>query len=243
MEIDISRLLKTLMKRSWIVIIVALLFGIGAREYTDRYVTPVYTASVSMFIQNTINNDGNISSGDLNSSQALAGTLSVLLESNRVMEKVVQNLDDTEMSPSRLASMVSTSVVDATGILNIYVQSTDPYLAQKAANTIGYVAPQELMKFLKAGSIELLDQAALPFYPSYPDVRQNTILAAVTGFVVASILVMLIELFDTRIKSENDIKQITDIYVIGVIPIIRQKKPAEDNAIVKKKKYRRQIRD
>lgn len=237
MEINVERLFKTLMRRLWILIIIALLFGYVAYEYTDRYITPIYSATISMYIQNANNYKGNITSGDLNSSQALAGTISVLLKSNRVMEKVAQSISDIQISPGQLASMVSTSVVESTGILNITVRSENPYIAQKAVNAIGEVAPGELMAFLDAGKIELLDHANLPLFPSYPNVKQNILFAAIIGFVLSALAVMLIDLLDTRIKSEDDIKQITDIYLIGVIPQVEYKSFAKEKTNVKKKKH------
>lgn len=234
-EIDIGKLIKALLKRIWIVILTSVIFMATAYVYTSNYVTPIYTASTSLYIQNTNNYQGYISSGDLISSENLAATISILLKSNNIMSKVAESLD-IEIAPQQLASMVTTSAIIQTGVLDISVSSSDPYLSHEIANAIGAVAPAEIMNFISAGNVRLLDKAILPVFPSSPNIMKNTTLAAALGFIIACIILILIELFDTRIKSESDIKQIADIYIIGIIPNVSQKKMAEDKPGGKKKK-------
>jgi capsular polysaccharide biosynthesis protein len=234
-EIDIGKLLKALLKRIWIIILVTLLFLAGGYEYTTRYVHPVYTAWTTLYIQNTSNYEGNISSGDLTSSSSLASTVSILLKSTNIMGKVAESLDDGYTS-QELAQMFETSVTTNTGVLSISVQNRNPDEAQRIANAIADIAPAELMKFISGGSVKLLDRATLPYYPTSPNIIKNTVLAAAVGFVLSCAALILIELFDTRIKSENDLKQIADIYIIGIIPNVPQKKVTEEKSGGKKRK-------
>jgi capsular polysaccharide biosynthesis protein len=212
-EIDIGKLIKALFKRLWIIILTTGIFMIGAYIYTSNYVTPIYTASITLYVQNTNDYDGYISSGDLASSENLAGTISVLLTSNNVMSKGAESLGE-EYSPQQLASMIDTRGIFETGVLEISVKSSDPYRSQTVANAIGAIAPAEIMSFITAGNVKLIDQATLPAFPSSPNIMSNATRAAGLGFVITCIIIVLIELFNTKIRSENDIKQIADTYIL-----------------------------
>jgi capsular polysaccharide biosynthesis protein len=219
MEIELDRLLKVLLKRSWIIILLTLVTGMTMFYYSKEFKTPIYTASTSFYVQNTTNYQGNINANDLLSSQALADTITVLLKSDTIMGKVVEELG-VNIQPQQLASMVSTSTVESTGVMLIMVSDSNPQFAQQVANAIGTVAPKEIINFIEAGNVELLDKAALPYFPSYPTPTKDALLAAAVIFVIACAVVIFMELLDTRIKTEDDITRITNLSILGTIPNI-----------------------
>lgn len=215
-------LIKALLKRWKIILLITVIFCIASFLFTYNFIAPVYSVSTTMYIRNTDNYKGDIYSGDILSSQELCNTFSVLIKSSSVMEKVAQNVNadisTLGYTASQISSMVSATPITKTSIINISVRSTNPYIAQNIANVISEVAPDEIMGIIGAGHAEIIDKAKISEYPFYPNINQNVMLAGLIGFAFSCIIIILIEILDTSIKSENDLRQITDIPIIGIIP-------------------------
>lgn len=217
MEIEIKRLIKPLVKKWWIIILSASILAVTVYQYTNNYITPVYSTYTTMYIQNTTDYQGYISSGDILSSRKLLSTYVVLLESISFMEKVAEKVD-LGYSSYEIRSMVSASSVNDTEVLRVQVRNVNPFHAQNIANAIGEVAPTEIMRVFNAGNVAVIDEAILPNFPAYPNTSQNTLLGGLIGLIIACGIILLKEMLDTRIRTERDLRQIISIPVIGIVP-------------------------
>lgn len=74
------------------------------------------------------------------------------------------------------------------------------------------------MESVEAGSVKLISQAAVTPDPVSPNVMKNTAIAALLGLVVSVGIVVLRELLDNKIKTEDDVRKYLDLPVVGVIP-------------------------
>lgn len=232
MEIELKRLVMPLIKRWWIILLATVIVALSKYYYSSNYITPVYTANITMYVQNTSDYDGYISTGDLESSKRLLSTYIVLLKSNNFMKKVAED-SGLGYSASEINSMVTASAINDTEVLRVSVRNTKPVHAQIIANAIGDVAPDEVIRVFNAGNVEVIDEALLPVFPSYPNVSQEAVKGGLFGFVIACVLIIMKELLDTRIKSEADLRQVTEIPVVGIIPgAIKYKKSKRSNSAV-----------
>ena len=94
-DVDLKRLFFEVLKRVWLIILVGVLCGGAVFAYAKFFITPQYTATASIYVQNyTGENDQKIYSSDISASQSLVATYSELITSNRVLEKVVAKLDN-----------------------------------------------------------------------------------------------------------------------------------------------------
>jgi capsular polysaccharide biosynthesis protein len=91
-------------------------------------------------------------------------------------------------------------------------------MAAKVANAIAEVAPEQIAKFIKGSSAEVVDWATIPTAPHSPNATTGALIAAVLGAVLAAAVLCMIEILDVRIKGEEDLASISDIPVLGVIP-------------------------
>ena len=74
-----------------------------------------------------------------------------------------------------------------------------------------------------------IDQARIPKYPVYPKPKLIKAVSGVLGLIVPLVFVLLLGLFDNKIDSEDSIKQITSIPIMGRIGLGKGKK----NIVVK----------
>ena len=217
-ELDIRQIVIILWRKVWVLILLIAVFGAAAFSYSFWLITPLYSASTSMYVYNQQNRTNSIiTSSDLTTSQKLVSTYIVVLKSNSVLEKVSRELDN-KYSAEQIREMLTASSIDGTEAFEINVIHKDPEVARTIANTIANAAPAEITRVVKAGAVEVIDFATLPEEPTSPNIKLNTAIGALAGLAIAVILVLLLAMADTAVRSEEDLTEVFDIPVLGVIP-------------------------
>lgn len=216
--IDLAELLNAFMQHAGKIILASIICGIIGFVYSVFIATPLYSASAMMIVNSGEQYDY-ITQDQLNSATTLVRTYSVIITSDTVMDKVKDNLGMQSTYKSTVKD-VSVASVDETQIMQITVTAIDPQSALDVCEEITNVAPDVLVKTVKAGSVELVSKASSTREPESPNIKRNTIFAVLFGFIMSSIIVALIAFLDNKVKGENDIKQ-ADIAVLGVIPFYK----------------------
>ena len=222
-EIDLQELVVTYLHHWW-VIVLGVLAAVGlVLAYTNLFVTPMYTASVKIYVNNSINS-GNveyIASTDLSVSQKLVSTYVNIIKSDTVLQKVSDE-KNLPYSASQLRGMLRASQVESTEIFNVYVTNSDPTMAAAIANAIAEVAPGEIANFVEGSSTKIIDYAKVPRSPSSPNYTKNALLGFAVG-LAASILYLTIRyLLDVHINDADDLNRLFEYPVLGQIPDIAQ---------------------
>lgn len=225
-EIDIKRLLLELLYKSWIMILVAAIFAVGAYVYAKTQLTPKYTASVSLYVNNydsQVNSEiKKVSSSDIYTAQALVQTYLTFLSTDKVLDEVSLKLDDKYTS-SQLRNMMSANVMNETEIFQVSITSTDAEEATQIVNIIADMAPAVITNYIEGSSVKVVDYAKVPQTRSFPVYRKYIILGFVAGGGLTAIIVILMFLFNSKISSEDDIKKLFTAPVIGKIPNFEQR--------------------
>ena len=219
-EIDLKQLILALIHKVWLIILCALIAGGLSYLYTANFITPMYRATVSIYVNNTSPSLGNtdyISGSDLATAQRLVNTYVNIIRSNTVLEKVVTQTG-LDITADQIRAMMTAEPVEDTEIFEIHISSADPERAAQVANAIADVAPVEFSNFLEGSSTKIIDYAEVPQSRYTPSFRQNTFLGACIGALLAAVYVVLRTIFDVRIKNEDDLDRLFDLPVLGTIP-------------------------
>lgn len=233
MEIDFLDVLKALAKRLWIIVLCGVLAGTLMLAYTVLFVTPLYQASVTLYINNRTGiGSSAVSSSDLAVALQLVETYTNIVRSDRVVDKVI-DASGVELTTKQVKKMISAEAVNETEIFQVTVTSPDPELSMKLANTIADVAPAEIKGIIEGSSAKVIDYAKLPTGRSSPSYTKNTVLGTVIGAVLAALVIAVCHLLDMRIKREEDLVSVeasftNAIPILGVIPemVVTSKKTA-----------------
>ena len=160
----------------------------------------------------------NVNLNDINASQKLVNTYIVILQNDRIMEQVAKRCDLIYDELKDIKKMFAMKAVNNTEVFSVTVTSKSPELSARMANTMAEMAPDEIIRVVKAGSVEVISQAEPPQKASGPNTLRNTVIGALLGFMIASALVLLFEMLDNTIKGEEDLVNHYNIAVIGGIP-------------------------
>lgn len=225
-ELNIQELLFAVLHRIWLVILAALIGGMGMFIITKQFITPMYASSITMYVNNSTKLHGEdlitaITSSDLATSERLVATYVSILKSNTVMEKVSENVFQTtgvRVNAAEIRAAMSAASVNETEVFTVRINHRDPQMAATIANAIATVAPDEIASIVEGSSTKVVDYAKVPTAPYEPSTTQNTLLGFAAGLALALGLIVIMELLDVRVRSEEDLARLSSAPILGVIP-------------------------
>ncbi|GAB2471267.1 polysaccharide biosynthesis tyrosine autokinase [Promicromonospora xylanilytica] len=146
-----------------------------------------------------------------------------LARTPRVLDPVVEGLG-LATNARELGARVHAAPVAGTVLIDITATDTDPTRAALIASTVAASLAErvdELETPPQAGTspvdVQLVREAAVPSAASSPDVPALLLTGLLLGTVLGVALAALREIADTRVRSEQDLRLITDSAVIGTI--------------------------
>ena len=217
-EFDLRNLLKILIKRSWIIFLCMVIVGASVLVYTVNFVTPLYKADVMMYVNNSTGTSNvGINSGDLAVALRLVTTYVTIIQSDNVLDKVIADME-LDLTTSQVRSMLSAAAVGETEMFRISVTAADPQLAADLANTIAEIAPDEISAIIEGSTAKVIDYAKVPKSKSSPNYTTNTVIGAAVGAILAVLGILLYNMLDLTVHSEDDLTSAYSVPVLGIIP-------------------------
>lgn len=198
-----------------------MVLGVSIYLVLSLLVTPTYESRVTFYVYNSSGNvsqHDSIDKSDLQAAESLATTYSKILESNSVLNAVLNDLNSS-LTKKELAQMVDVAVVTDTQLLEVVISSSDPKFACEVAESFASVAPIEIVRVTKAGGVEVVDHPEVATEKSSPRTAFDTAIAFVVGMIIAALIIVLKTLSDTTIYLAEDIDSL-GVTVIGQIPQI-----------------------
>ena len=221
MEIDLQRLLGALLKRSWLIGIVAVVFAVAAFLGTYFFITPLYKASAMFYVNNSSLSLGDVSmsieSSDISASRNLVKSYIVILRTRETLNMVI-DYAGVNKSYSQVKGMVDASSVDNTEMFQVVVTSPDPEEALALADAIAYVLPKRIGSIIEGTSAKVVDSAVLPRGSSSPNYSKNTMIGFLGGAVLMALLIVVMELLDIAVRTEEDISHCCNYPVLASVP-------------------------
>lgn len=213
-----------ILRRRWLSIVVVTLATLAVASAVTLLMTEQYTAITRLFF--------GVQGGDSVTELAQGSTFTEkqmtsyaeVATSPLVLDRVIQELDLVTTS-DQLASEVTASAQTGTVILEIAVTNTDRDLSARIANSIGdeltTVAGDLVPQRPDGGEsvrATILARAQTPLAPSSPDIPRNLALGLALGLLLGAGVALLRHVLDTKIRSEQDVANVTDSAVLGVVP-------------------------
>lgn len=218
MELDLKKTISVLFARIWLIVAITAVSGIIFFVVNLFFVTPMYTSQALLYVSNMSERKSSVvTTSDVAVSRDLVDTFVVILNSRTVLDKVAEQ-SGLDYTSTQIKKMISAEAVSSTEVFRISVTHSDPTEAQIIADTILKVAPGEIKRVMNAGAVSIVDYATLPLSPSSPNIPKNTVLGAMLGAMLVVFVLLLIQVFDNRIKDEFTLMENFDLPIIGLIP-------------------------
>lgn len=222
---DISRFFKVLNNSKLYVAFVLLFFIVVGYFYSFYFVTPMYSSSATVMLVQNEQMDASsdsITQADITLNQSLLSTYTKIAKSNKVLEQVINNLN-LDMATESLAKNVSVQSVNNTEVFKVSVNNENAFLAATITNELVRVFSSEIQSLYNMNNVYLMDEAEVNEVPFNVNHLKDIAMFGIIGFIASFGLVVVIYLFDTTIKSEQDIEEYTGLSVLSTIPIFQNK--------------------
>ena len=222
MELSVLEIFTILFKRIWIIVLCTMIGFSGAFLVSSFLITPTYTSTCQMYV-----NPGKADSGkgtyigdytDLQYAQKLVNSYIIILK-NDIFLKEVASVSKLPYTSGQIRQMMSLASLNNTEFFEVKINSPKPEDSYNLVRTISELAPAEIIRIKESDSVKIVAPATVPASPSSPNLLLNSVIGALLGMVAAMAVVILIEVLDTRIKSEEDITSHYSIPVLGSIPL------------------------
>ncbi len=215
MEISLDTILSVLRKCIALMIILALVAGIGAYFVSEYLITPTYTAVAKI---NVVTSKDATSASEANTGTSyitkILKTCTQLLQANSFVQGVKE-----ELAVDYVPRLVFESSEDSTIIL-IKAYDSDP----KKACDIASVAATRSTDYISdmtsgMATVKIYDNPIVPVSPSSPNSFKNSALAALAVAAAVFVIYLLAELLGTKVKSEKELSaRFPEIPIIAAIP-------------------------
>ncbi|WP_036203272.1 YveK family protein [Ureibacillus sinduriensis] len=222
--ISILVIFKILKKRIFLISSICVLC-MGITAAINYFVLPeIYQSQTQILVNAKKINQENYEWSQIETDIQLIHTYNVIIKSPAILEKVIDELQ-LDATSSSLSEQIFVSNEDNSKVVNITVQDQDSKQATEIANKVAEVFKKDIPSLMNVDNINILSTAAVPQTPVKPNKLINIGLAVVIGFMLGVGIAILIEIFNTRIKSELDIEEVSNIPILGVIsPFDSEKK-------------------
>nr|APZ79405.1 Chain length determinant protein Wzd [Streptococcus suis] len=214
-EIDILLLLKTIWRKKFLIILTAL-FGAGiAFVYSSFLVTPQFDSTTRIYVvSQNVEAGAGLTSQELQAGTYLVKDYKEIILSQDVLTQVATELNLKES----LKEKISVSIPVDTRIVSISVRDADPNEAARIANSLRTFAAQKIVEVTKVSDVTTLEEAVPAEEPTTPNTKRNIILGLLAGGILATGLVLVMEVLDDRVKRPQDIEEVMGLTLLGVVP-------------------------
>ena len=212
-----------ILRRNWIVVASAILLGLLGGGAVSVLVKPTYTAETQLFV--AIQNSGSVQELQQGNTftQARVQSYVKTVTTPVVLQPAIDSLG-LEISPGELAAKIKASNDLNTVLINISVNDSSAVQAAATAQAVAdslIKAIDTLEKPRTGGtspvSLSVITPAESPTMPSAPNTRLNLFLGLLVGLALGVAAAILRTTLDYRILGEADLRQVTDVPLLGGI--------------------------
>ncbi len=222
--IDLKRIFSLLLSKIWIIIVAAVVAASAFGAYTVLAVDEEYTSVAMMYVQNKDvggdNSSSSISSSDMVAASSLAKVCQDIFTSDRMLNKVEEALSEAgykDITANNIKKMITITSTNENQVMNVTVISDDPMLSQEIASLIANNANDVYRDIVKIGSVEMISEASYSDTPSSPNVKRNILIGFIAGLVLTGVVIVVIDLLDTKVKPQENLAEMYGIPVFAEI--------------------------
>lgn len=219
-ELDLKELFTIFWERKTQAILIILVFAIIGITYSYFMVEPDYKATTKLVLTQSSENskDGSITQADITLNSKLVSTYGEIIKTDNVLKTVVNNINNPDITIKDIKENVTVKSVKETELLEITVKNANPNYAAQIANEIAKVFCERVVEIYSISNTYVLDRAEPDATPYNINHIKDIAVFAFIGVIVAVVYILIANMLDNTIKTEQDIEKIGGLLVLSTIP-------------------------
>lgn len=210
--------------RRWLIIFIVFIAFVGSTLVAYVFSKDVYEADSVLIVssQKNATSKEELTYAEYTLNVQLVNSYRVLCKTERVLAQVLQK-GNLPLTLSALADKISVNAVNDTEIISITVEDQDPMMAAKIANVVAEVFVKEIPNIMQMDNVQIIDSASVPTAPMKPNRPMMVIIALILGVLLGLGVAILLDYFDTTVKTPEQLEKLLDAPVLGNVPLIEYK--------------------
>lgn len=219
--VTLKDILVILKKRFWTIFFITLFSVACCGIFTFYVLTPIYQTSTQLLVNQTRTQEIQFNYSDIQTNLQLINTYNVIIKSPAILDLVREELQ-LSMTTEELNDKISVDSEQNSQVLTIFVEDNKPEMAVNIANKTAEIFQREVSTIMNVDNVTILAKAVMKDrpIPIKPQPILYLSLSFVIGVVLAFGIVLLIEYFDSSVKTELDIEKTLDLPLLGVVASI-----------------------
>lgn len=213
-SLDLSKFMNAIKKNWKLLLILPIIFMLIILLMTMFLMKPKYESNTQVLV-NQKEKKSELMAQEVQSNIQLVNTYSEIVKSPRILDEVAKK--NKKYSASEIKSMLTATTQAESQILNVNVESGSKKDAEKVANDIAKVFSDEMPNIMNVDNVTILSKANGTASKVSPSLIINLVIGLILGLILALIIIILKEIFDKRIRTEEDIERELNIPVLGSI--------------------------
>lgn len=223
-EFNISEFIKYYFSKFIIVILFVLIGTIGSIYYNENVQVPMYKSQTSLVLTRSNNSNSTASlQNDISLNKNLVSTYREIIQSRRILSKVIENLN-LDMTEKELSKRISVTSANDTELIVISVSDGKGRVSRNIANEIAKVFKSEITSIYNIENISIVDEAIEAKEPYNVNIPKQYVMGIGAGFLLASMIITISFYFDDSIKKSEDIEEKVGLSVLATVPKYKKKK-------------------
>ncbi|MCE4988172.1 capsule biosynthesis protein CapA [Staphylococcus haemolyticus] len=212
--LDLSKFMNVIKKNWKLIVLLPIILMLISLLVTVFLMKPKYEANTQVLV-NQKEKNSELMAQEVQSNIQLVNTYSEILKSPRIIEDVAKK--NSKYSAEDIKGMLTVTTQAESQILNVNVKNGSKKDAEKVANDIANVFSDKMPEIMNVDNVSVLSKANGTATKVSPNLLLNLAIGLILGIIIAMMIVVLKELFDRRIRTEEDVKRELDIPVLGSI--------------------------
>lgn len=218
-EIDLLQVLNVVKKNLFLFLAICIFTCTCGFAYSKFLIPEKFNATAKIIIvKDESSSSSTVTYNDVVLSQKLASTYKQIILSEAISDEVIANLG-LNIGSGAFNSLIKVEAADNTEVMNITASTTDPRLSASIANEVVRVFISKIYDIMDVQNVSILNDAKVPTRKSSPSNTKWGMIGGLVGLVLCAVITIIKVLTDTKVKTEEEVKQIFNDYpIIASIP-------------------------
>ena len=215
--IDLMEIAKSIWTYKFILVALAVVIALISVVRVEFFTKDKYVAYGVVYVSNGQTQDSDIvSQSAIDTARTMIETSREILKTRSFLTEVSMDIDE-KYSWGQIKGMTSITAQNETELMRISVTAYSPTDAYNIANSILDRYPERLTSVFKSGTAEVIDSVIPPTSAVSKGVTGEAVKGAILGLFLGLAIIVIINLFDTKIHKGEDVATRYKVSVLGEI--------------------------
>lgn len=215
-QIDLSRLLAELRKKTKFIVLVTLICIVVSFIVTNFMLDKKYDSKANIYLKPNITESGTIDAAALTANSKMVNNYVLMLKGDTLLTDVSKklNIKDADL----VKNAISVDHVSDSEIISVTARTEDPQLSKDIVETTVNLFFETMKDKLDIKNMTVLDQPKVEKDAVFPSLPKNLVLGTLLGIIISCGIVVVEFLLDKRLHSKDDAESYLGIPVLAEIP-------------------------